>query len=51
MYMNLKPNKNKIISFNTTTIGTPPPPPLIKGRGWNLLKIVLLEGGGYEISC
>ena len=40
--MNLKPNKHKIISFNTTTmtlgiiiVRTPPPPPpvLIKGRG------------------
>ena len=35
MYMNLKPNKHKIISFNTTTmtflgfiiVGTPPLPP------------------------
>ena len=34
MHMNLKPNKHKIISFNTTTmtslgfiiVGTPPPP-------------------------
>ena len=43
MYMNLKPNKHKIISFSTTTmtslgfiiVGTPPPShrpaPLIKG--------------------
>ena len=40
MCKNLKPNKHKIISFNTTTmtslgfiiVGTPPPPPpLLKG--------------------
>ena len=60
MYMNLKPNKHKIISFNTTTmtslgfiiVGTPyptPPTPLIKG-GYHLLKIESL-GGGYEIFC
>ena len=39
MYINLKPNKHKIISFNTTTMASlefiiagppPPPPPLIK---------------------
>ena len=40
MHMNLKPNKHKIISFNTTTMASlgfiivvtfPPPPHLIKG--------------------
>ena len=43
MYVNLKPNKHKMISFNTTAItslgfiivGTPlpPPPTLLKGGG------------------
>ena len=55
--MNLKPNKHKIISFNTTTmtslefikVGPSPPPPhthtpLIKGGGVGLPKIESLEG-------
>ena len=50
MYMNLKPNKHKIIPFNRTTmtslgfiiIGTPSP--LIKG-GYDLPKIESLGGG------
>ena len=53
MYMNLKPNKHKIISFNTTTmtslgfkVGTPPPPPpSIQGRGYDLPKIESLGQG------
>ena len=54
MYMNLKPNKHKIISLNTTTmtslgfiiVGTPPPfPPLLKGRGRTFQKWSHLEGG------
>ena len=56
MYMNLKPNKHKIISFKTTTmtslgfiiVGTPPPPPypLLKG-GRTFRKLSHL--GGYEM--
>ena len=57
MYINLKPNKHKIISFNTTTmaplgfiIAGPPPPPLIKrggeggGRGRSIQKLSHLGG-------
>ena len=60
MYMNLKPSKHKIISFNTTTmtslgfimVGNPPSPPL-KGGGRTFGKLshlgvrnFLLERGG-----
>ena len=53
MHMNLKPNKHKIISFNTTTmtslgfiiVGTPPlHPPLLKGDRI-FQKLSHLEGG------
>ena len=51
MYMNLKPNKHKIISFSTTTmtslgfiIVVTPPPPFIKG-GWRGVQNFLLESG------
>ena len=51
MYMNVKPNKHQVISFNTTTmtssgfiiVGTPPPP-LLKG-GRTFQKIESLGGG------
>ena len=39
MYMNLKPNKHKMISFNTTTVtslGFIAPPPKILGPPLNL---------------
>ena len=39
MYMNLKPNQHKIISFNTTTmtsLGFIDPPPKILGPSLNL---------------
>ena len=56
MYMNLKPNKHKIISFNTTTmislwfiiVGTPPPPPppLIKEGDRSLESIEKIKSLG-----
>ena len=60
MYVNLKPNKHKMISFNTTAItslgfiivGTPlpPPPHLIKGRGGRTFpKLSHLKG--CEMFC
>ena len=61
MHMNLKPDKHKIISFNTTTmtllgfikLGTPSPSPpyLINVEGWDLPKLASLLGGGYEFFC
>ena len=52
MYMNLRPNKHKIISFNTTIMTSlgfiivrpPPLPPLLKG-GWDPPIIESLGGG------
>ena len=48
--MNLKPNKHKIISFNTTTIASlgfvivvTTIPPLLKGGGWGGVQNLLLE--------
>ena len=46
MYMNVKPNKHKIIYFNTTTMAPlefiapapPPPPSKILGPSLNLVK-------------
>ena len=55
--MNLKPNKHKRISFNTTTmtslgfiiVGNPPPPLLLKGGGRTFRKLSHLgEGGGFK---
>ena len=56
MYMNLKPNKHKIISFNTTTVtslgfiivGTPTPIPLLLKGGRTFRKLSHCVGG-YEI--
>ena len=57
MYMNLKPNKHKIISFNTTTmtslgfiiVGLPS---LIKGGGGGRTFQKLNHlGGGYKFLC
>ena len=51
MYINLKPNKHKIISFNTTTITSlgfiivEPPPRGWKGGSRTFPKIESLEGG------
>ena len=62
MYMNLEPNKHKIIYFNTTTMtslgfiidGRNPPPPhppaLLKG-GVGPSENQVTWGGGYEIFC
>ena len=44
MYMNLKPNKHKIISFNTTTmasLGFLAPPPKILGPPPRKFKFLL----------
>ena len=55
MYMNLKPNKHKIISFNTKTM-TPlrfiivgPPPPLIKDWGVRTFRKLCHLGGEYKM--
>ena len=43
MYMNLKPNPHKIISFNTTTmtsLGVHRPPPKILGPHFNIAKLI-----------
>ena len=53
MHMNLKPNKHRIISFNTTIMAslgfiivvTPPPPHLIKGGGGGGTKLFARKGG------
>ena len=59
MYINLKPNKQKVISFNTTTmtslgfiiVGTlPPPPPLLKS-GVEPSKKLSHLARGYTIFC
>ena len=55
MYMNLKPNKHKITSFNTTTmkslgfilVG----PPLIKGGAVGPSENCVTWGGGYKNFC
>ena len=52
MHMNLKPNKHKTISVNTTTNGIIgvhhscdlPPPPLIKGGGVGVQNFLLERG-------
>ena len=57
MYMNLKPNKHRIISFNTRTmtslgfiiVGTFPPPPILKGEGQGV-QIFLLERGDKPVK-
>ena len=53
MNMNLKPNKHKIISFNTTTMTSlgfiiVGPPPLLKGEGRTFRKLSHLGGGGTK---
>ena len=65
MYMNLKPSKYKIISFNTTTmtslgfivVGTPPPHPhpLLKGgvglsKNWVTWGNFFLERGDKPVK-
>ena len=53
MYMNLKPNKRKIISFNTTTmtslgfimVGLPPTTTLLKVGARTFQKLSHLGGG------
>ena len=55
MYINVKPNKHQVISFNTTTmtslgfiiVGTPPPP-FIKERGRTFQKIESLGEGVHH---
>ena len=52
MYMNLKPNKHKIISFNTTTmtsfglimVGTPHPLRKIESLGEGVRNVLLQRG-------
>ena len=59
MYMNLKPNKHKIISFNTTMtflgfiiVGTPPSPPAPFPTIESLegVRNVLLERGDKPVK-
>ena len=50
MHMNLKPNKHKIISFNTTTMASlgfiivVTSPPLLKGGGVGVQNFLLERG-------
>ena len=49
MYMNLKPNQHKRISFNTatmTSLGFIGPPPKILGPPLNLSPHQIIGGGG-----
>ena len=49
MHMNLKPNKHKIIFFNTTTSVHPPPQLLSAGaRGWGLSLQPNFQKGGLD---
>ena len=45
MYMNLKPNKHKRLSFNIITMPTPPPPQLFWSRIFRSSLKIQGEGG------
>ena len=54
MYMNLKPNQHKRISFNTatmTSLGFIGPPPKILGPPLNLSPHQIIEGGGATMQA